>query len=840
MGYKLEELVDIPRLQALFDRLNEINSFPSAIIDNEGRILTATAWQDICTQFHRKHPECVKECIKSDQYILQHLHEANPAVCYQCPHGLIDNAIPIVIGGRHLANFFTGQFFLKPPNLDFFRKQAQRFGFDEAAYLEAVRKVPIWTGGQRDKYLAFIRDFIEMLAEIGLKNQNEIETRRLIQESEKRYRTLFDQASDGIMLMSTNGQTVTVNESFARMHGYRPEDMARLGLPDLDTPETQALAPERLGRLLAGEHLTFEVEHYHKDGHRFPLSVSCKVVQFDGQSYYLGFHRDITESKRSAAALQEITQRFELAIRSGNMGVWDWDIVTPTMIWDDRMRDLYGLAPGTPIQGVETWKQLLHPDDMPRAVAEVEAALRGDKPFDTEFRILRPDGSVRYIKASGLVLRDPSGQPTRMIGLNTDITERHRTEHELCQAKEAAEAANRAKSAFLATMSHELRTPLNAVLGFTELTLQSTLTPSQRESLEIVRSRGRDLLMLLNDVLDLSRIEADRLALVHEPLSLSAVVSNVLGMMTLTAADKRLALEQTLAPDLPEILYGDAQRLRQILVNLVGNAVKFTHQGAVHVSAERSAEQDPAKPDRLLVHFTVRDTGIGIPAENLAQIFEPFSQVDSSHTRRFGGAGLGLAIVKRLVQMMDGRVWVESEPGRGSAFHFTACFETIRTSEPQDDLKKTTPTEKPSPVLRILLVEDDDSSRLLAERILYQMGHTVTSAGTGLDALSLLTQTDFDLVLMDIKMPEMDGLEATRRIRSPSSQVRNPAIPIVALTAYAMKSDETECLEAGMDGFVSKPLQIADLAAAMAKATAGSPYGPPIPASAPAARWRSP
>jgi len=298
MKLKIQDLIDIEQFQRLQERLNEIYSFPSAIIDNEGKVLTATAWQDICTKFHRQNRECEKLCIQSDLYIAEHLHEANPAVSYRCPHGLIDNATPIIIEGVHYGNFFTGQFFLEPPDLDFFRAQAKRYGFGEEAYIEAVKKVPIWTKEQLDSYLFFIKGLIEVIAGIGLKNLKEIEIRKKMQESEDRYRTLFSRAGDGIFVMTDKGTLVEVNESFARMHGYSRDEMLQMNLKDLETPETSRSASERMKAILAGEDLRFEVEHYHKDGHTFLLEVSANLVSAGQKSYVQCFNRDITKRKR--------------------------------------------------------------------------------------------------------------------------------------------------------------------------------------------------------------------------------------------------------------------------------------------------------------------------------------------------------------------------------------------------------------------------------------------------------------------------------------------------------------------------------------------------------------
>ena len=297
MALTIQDLIDIAQFQLFQDRLNEIYSFPSAIIDNDGHILTATAWQDVCTKFHRRNPECEKECIKSDQYIASHLHEANPAVSYRCPHGLIDNATPIIIEGVHYGNFFTGQFFLKPPDLNFFKAQAIRYGFDEEAYIEAVKKVPIWTQEQLNSYLFFIRGLIEVIAGIGLKNLKDIEMRKRMQESEEQYRTILQTAMDGIWRMDLQGRLLEVNEAYCRMSGYSAQELLAMHVSDLEAVETPDETTAHIRRVMAQGENRFESRHRRKDGTIFDVDVSAQYQTIDGGRLVV-FLRDITERKR--------------------------------------------------------------------------------------------------------------------------------------------------------------------------------------------------------------------------------------------------------------------------------------------------------------------------------------------------------------------------------------------------------------------------------------------------------------------------------------------------------------------------------------------------------------
>jgi PAS domain S-box-containing protein len=399
--------------------------------------------------------------------------------------------------------------------------------------------------------------------------------------------------------------------------------------------------------------------------------------------------------------------------------------------------------------------------------------------------------------------------------------ERKMSEEALHEAGRAANAASRSKSEFLANMSHEIRTPLNGILGMADLTLDSELTTEQRANLEMLRDSGRALLRVLNDILDISKIEAGKLELTEERFLLRQFVRSVAEIFAVEVRRKGVALHWTVDDDVPDRLLGDGGRLRQVLVNLVGNAVKFTDRGEVAVRVTREplpmggGTDAPGAP--VALHFSVRDTGCGIPKDKQGEIFESFSQVDGSLRRRYQGTGLGLTISRRLAEMMGGGISVQSEPGQGSCFEFTAVCR-VASGEAQAACPQGPCAPGP---LRILLAEDNMVNMIYARRVLERMGHEVVTANSGRTVLEALGRERFDCVLMDIQMPDMDGLEATRRIRALRSGPTPSTVSIVAMTAHAMRGDRERFLAAGMDAYLAKPIDPEQLAGVLAATLAG-------------------
>jgi two-component system sensor histidine kinase/response regulator len=634
------------------------------------------------------------------------------------------------------------------------------------------------------------------------------------------------------------------------------------------------------------------------------------------------------EQERIRVALAKSEERFELAMRGANDGLWDYDLTSGKVYYSPRWQEMIGHAHGEIGDGLEEWASRLHPDDSDAAHAAVQAHLRGETPhLETVFRFRHGDGHYLWVLSRGLAVRDASGRAVRMVGTHTDITRRVELEHSLAQfkraldehaivsitdtqgnityanqrfceisgysreellgrnhrmlksgvhdesvyrelwaaisrgetwvgelcnrardghlywvlatispvlgsdglpeqyiairadisrmkeverdlvkAKEAAESASQAKSEFLANMSHEIRTPMNGVLGMLALTLDTPLSAEQREYLDLARASADSLLHVINDILDFSKIEAGRMDIHPEAISLRELIDELGRLHETRCREKGLDFQVEVDPALPDRLLLDPVRVRQVLTNLLGNAFKFTTRGRIQLAVRRLGYG---------IRFAVRDTGIGIAKDKQAHVFEAFTQADGSITRRFGGTGLGLSISNRLVRLMGGLMGMESEAGAGSEFYFLLPICEPRTderdagqAEPGDDAERR--------ALRILLAEDNLINQKLAVTLLSREGHRVDVVGDGMAALEAVSATPFDVVLMDMQMPVLDGVGATRAIRA--REAAGTRVPIVALTANAYEEDRDICLAAGMDGFISKPFKRDELMKAIDQA----------------------
>jgi PAS domain S-box-containing protein len=487
-----------------------------------------------------------------------------------------------------------------------------------------------------------------------------------------------------------------------------------------------------------------------------------------------------------------------------------------------RFRELLGYDGNDPMP-MTAWEfgTYVHEEDGQKVIESARRHLADGTPHDVEVRLKRRDGTYDWVRIRGVAEPEQPGQHRRMSGSIQVITEKKRTELALIEATNAAASASRAKSEFLANMSHEIRTPMNGVIGMTQLLADTRLSAAQREYVEMIRSSGETLLKLINDILDVSKVEAGRMELESLDVDLRTTVSEAVATLGAQAAAKGLALKAGVGPDVPSAVRTDPTRLRQVLFNLIGNAIKFTSRGSITLDVSLETADDV----RALVRFSVRDTGIGIPPDRLDRLFKSFSQVDSSTTRHFGGTGLGLSIVRQLADLMGGSVGVESEVGRGSVFWFTAQFELAsddhRVPNQQSRLNRppAAVARQTFPGAHVLLVEDNTVNQKVAQRYLEKLGVSCDVARNGQEGIEAWHKGTYDLILMDCQMPVMDGFEATREIRR--RELHGKHVPIVALTANALASDRQNCLAAGMDEHLAKPLELAKLEECLAQFVAG-------------------
>ncbi|HLK04599.1 MAG TPA: PAS domain S-box protein [Candidatus Acidoferrum sp.] len=787
-----------------------------------------------------------------------------------------------------------------------------------------------------------------------------VRAQRALRQSEEMFRTLTAAAPVGIFRTDNEGAALYLNEKWQTMTGLSSEEAAGFGW-------TKAMHPDDLEWVVARWKDTVARRDEFREGYRYRdreggtvwvEAIARPVLGTDNKAAgYVGIIQDVSERVKREAEIKRSEERFRTLSAVAPVGIVLMEEDGKFNYVNEQYLRMTGLTHEEAM--ANAWRRAIHPEDIEKLEQIRNESLAHKLDYTMDYRYLRKDGTVVWAHSVARGFRQKVGGRRGYVVVIQDVTERHLSEERLRRAKEAAEAANKAKSEFLANMSHEIRTPMNGILGMTELALETELHPEQREYLGMVKSSAEALLGIINDILDFSKIEAGKMELEETTFSLEDCIEEALGPLSLRAMKKGLDLTWTTEGKIPGLLKGDPTRLRQVLINLAGNAIKFTKQGEVNVRATRL----PAEGHKASIRFDVSDTGIGVPPEKHQQIFDAFSQADTSTTREFGGTGLGLSISARLVRLMGGRIELESTPGVGSKFSFTAAFE-VASEEPKplrqaadlrekpvlvvDDneanrhlleklltgwgmkpvlspggaegideyrrsverhetyplvlldvnmpwidgyevaakLRELAPSNEtaivilssslaapphvaqeqiqiarklskpirrnelhdaiasvlqhgpesknevhpgpaPRPSLNLLLVEDNTVNQKLALRLLEKMGHRTQLAVNGKEAVDMAANGSFDLILMDLQMPVMGGLEATQRIREQELAVGKHT-PILAMTAHAMKGDEEKCLEAGMDGYVSKPIRVELLKSEIARLTQKGEGGGPV------------
>ncbi|WP_419778263.1 PAS domain S-box protein [Maridesulfovibrio sp.] len=644
-----------------------------------------------------------------------------------------------------------------------------------------------------------------------------IDKRKRVEAELQRERDLMGSIMEtspmGILVMDKDGKITFANDQAARVHGVAREEILGKQYNDpvwkISSHDGSPFPEERLAfnRVMKIRNAVLDIRHsiHWMDGRKVLLSINASPIFADDGNIkkVVATVEDITTRKKVEEALKESAYRFRSLVKTAESVIILLSPEKKILEFNRMAEQLFGRTRHE-VLGRDYYELFVPERLWPDHNRQFATVLSGNPLRLLESYVIARGGTERMIQWSLSRLLDAKGGALGVLAVGQDITERKRSEAELCEARDAAEEASRAKSEFLANMSHEIRTPISAIIGMSEMTLNTNLTEEQQGYLGTVKKAAESLLHIINDILDISKIEARKMELRPEDFNLFEMLEKQLSVLKVQAEEKGIELRANVSDDVSRCYYGDEYRLGQIIINLVGNAIKFTAKGYVEVSVDHVGSFD----EGATLEFRVKDTGIGISEDKAEKLFESFVQLNAGYSKRHPGSGLGLAISRQLVEMMGGQITFTSKEGWGTEFKFTVklkssegeCLETPVTILEAPESGKKVPA-------RILLAEDNATNQLYIAHFLNEHGFEVETAENGLEALELLNSgTQFDVILMDVQMPEMDGLEATRKIREQGND-----IPIIALTAYAMEGDREKFLSSGMDAYSSKPVKIDEL-----------------------------
>jgi PAS domain S-box-containing protein len=661
------------------------------------------------------------------------------------------------------------------------------------------------------------------LVEANAQLEDEIRERLRIEESlresESRYRMLFEQMPDALVLMDIeSGKLIDFNPRAYQNLEYSRDEFGKLQISDIDRQESEEDLRQHIENTLNTGGDVFETEHITKTGIVRNVRVTTKVIQLNQRQLIQAVFTDITNYKQLELALrtqqeklEQSQNRLEYIVNTSPSVIYilsrtdNPEIRFKVEFIGETITLVTGYEPYQWYRNASLWIDHVHPDDR-ATVLENQHRLLSQGELTHQYRFRHKDGSYRWIHDKLRLLRDSEGNMIEVIGAWVDITERKQAELALGEAKEAAEAANRAKTEFLANISHELRTPLNGVLGFTQvLQKQPDISPKHKEYLSYISRSGNHLLTLINDLLDLSKIEAGRLDMENSMFHFLEFLDGIAEMFEFRATHKNIGFIYEKAATLPEYVIGDEKRLRQILINLLGNAIKFTHQGHVALKVFRHEKS---------IHFRIEDTGLGIAKEDLGRIFLAFEQLGSHDSLE--GTGLGLAISKRLVDAMGGQIDVQSTLGKGSVFEVSLVLPSA-SSPSKHKADETEIIGYMGKTRRILIVDDNSDNLTMLSALLESLDFVIETASNGRECLDKFAAFNPDLIMIDLLMPDMDGSETVKRLRQEESG-RN--VKVIAVTAHAFDDIRELCLTSGFDDFITKPVELGDLLYSLQKALA--------------------
>ena len=804
MRYKFSNLIDIEKQQKLLDSFCDAVGIAAGIIDLKGEVLVGSRWQRICTDFHRVNKQTCKKCIESDTQLANELQQGKQFSIYQCGNGLTDAASPIIVEDKHLANVFVGQVFLKAPDREFFLRQAAAYGFEENAYLDALWEVPIVTKKNFTAILNFLVIFAEMVAMMGLNQLRQTKAKKVLRESEKKYRTLLETTSEGCWLLNPERKTIEVNASLCKMLGYSQDEMVGKRPFDFVDNENRKIFIEQTSKISDTEHRSYEIVLKKKNGEDLHTYFNATTIR-DESGEVLGsfaFITDITERKQVEAALMESEQKYKLLVKNLPSiiykGYKDWSVE----FFDNKIESLTGYDVNEFNSKKMKWTDIIVEKDIETAREIFINALKTDKSFVREYRIKTKAGDILWIDDRGQIICDGNGEVEYVSGTFFDITKINKLEAQLQQSQKMESIGNLAGG-----IAHDFNNILSSVLGYTELSLDEVQKGTHIEdNLKEIYTAGKRAKDLVRQILAFARQSEEEL----KPIRVDTIATEVLKFIR-SSIPTTIEIKQNIESD--SLIMGNATQVHQILMNLFTNAAHaMEDKGGIlefslkDIVMDRGVNREnlDLKPGNY-IEIKVSDTGAGIAPEIIGSIFDPYFTTKGQGE----GTGMGLATVYGIIESYGGKISVHSKPGQGTLFTIHLPV-TRKRQEHRPYQSETLPTGKE----RILFVDDEAPIAKMGGQALERLGYTVSIRTSSIEALELFRfkANDFDLVITDMIMPNMTGDKLAVELL----KIR-PDIPVILCSGYSKKMSDAIALEIGIKAFAYKPVVRADLAKTVRK-----------------------